>query len=299
MTDRIIDISGQGSHVALRNGCICISNNDHQTVSSIPVAEVGVLLLSNPAISLTQPALAELLTNGGIVVICGKDHAPCGMTLPFDGHHMAGRVIRTQAAVRPTTNRRLWQQIVRAKIRNQARLLKKVSDTDGGLSALVGKVKSGDPHNIEARAARVFWRELFTDTTFHRVRDGGGINDLLNYGYMVLRAMVSHAICAAGLHPSFGLHHHNQYDSFALASDLMEPFRVIVEERVADLERNSLELQQLTRDTKRSILEPFVSGDDTTEKDASAWVALARMTVSLRNVYEGGAESLRLPDFQL
>ena len=147
------------------------------------------------------------------------------MLLPLVGHHLQARRFVAQAAASVPTKKRLWRQIVRAKIELQAHTLETLHGDSAGVRPLMRLVRSGDPENVEARAARAYWPLLFADDDFRRDHERGDQNRLLNYGYTVLRAIVARAICAAGLHPALGLHHHNQYSAFCLADDLMEPFR--------------------------------------------------------------------------
>ncbi|HJT36296.1 MAG TPA: type II CRISPR-associated endonuclease Cas1, partial [Pirellulales bacterium] len=202
---------------------------------SVPLTEIAVLIAAHPQVTFTQAVLGGLAAAGGIFIVCDERWLPAGMLLPLRGHHLQARRFQAQAAVAAPVKKRLWQQIVRAKIETQAQALETLHGDSAGLRPLVPLVRSGDPENIEARAARIYWPLLFADESFRRQWEAGDQNRLLNYGYAVLRAIVARALCAAGLHPTLGLHHHNQYSAFCLADDLMEPFRPVVDIVVARL----------------------------------------------------------------
>jgi CRISPR-associated protein Cas1 len=173
-------------------------------------------------------------------IVSNEKHLPTAMMLPLSTHSTQTERFARQAAVSVPTRKRAWQQIVQAKLRAQAGLLEELRGKDWGIGLMAGKVRSGDPDNLEAQAARIYWQALFgkegTDApgqAFRRDPEGEGINLHLNYGYAVLRAIVARALCASGLHPSLGVHHHNRYDTFCLADDLMEPFRPLVDRVVS------------------------------------------------------------------
>ncbi len=194
---------------------------DGQRVGQVPIEDLGILILNHSGAVVTQGLLDACSENNAVVVCCDGKRLPSSILLPLSGHSVHAETLRAQVAMTLPRRKRLWQQIVRSKITAQARLLGEPGKRIADLAPLV---RSGDPDNIEARAARAYWPLLF-GPSFRRNRTGAGVNSLLNYGYAVLRAVVARAICAAGLHPSVELHHHNRYDSLCLASDLMEPLR--------------------------------------------------------------------------
>jgi CRISPR-associated protein Cas1 len=216
---------------------------DTQT-QTIPFADVAVLVTSHPQISFTQAVLSGLAAAGGMFIVSNEKHLPAAMLLPLSTHSTQTERFARQAAVPLPTRKRAWQQVVQAKLRAQARLLEETTGADQGLRQMAGRVRSGDPDNLEAQAARIYWQALFgknaSGEAFRRDPEGGGVNVHLNYGYAVLRAIVARALCASGLHPSLGVHHHNRYDTFCLADDLMEPFRPLVDRVVARLRRSAL-----------------------------------------------------------
>jgi CRISPR-associated protein Cas1 len=193
--------------------------------------------------------------------------------------------------------KRLWRQIVRAKIMAQAALLVELRGRDFGLGVLARHVRSGDPANIEARAARRYWPAVFADLNFRRQRDNEDQNVLLNYGYAVLRAIVARAISAAGLHPSLGIHHHNRYDAFCLADDLMEPFRPAVDHAVADYMATHDAPYGLEPGAKQHIITELTGRYSMGGELRTLFDVAARMAGSLADVFLGTGKGLDLPDF--
>jgi len=204
---------------------------DGEPAAQVPLEDMGVLLLGHAQISATVPLLSACAERNVAVIVSGPKHLPAGVFLPFEGNSLHTRVLREQIAASEPRRKRLWQGIVRSKITEQSSLLREVIGRDRGLSRLAPLVRSGDPENVEGRAARIYFRLLF-GAAFVRDRDLVGLNSMLNYGYAVLRAAVARAIVCAGMHPALGVHHSNQYNPFALADDLMEPLRPLVDEHV-------------------------------------------------------------------
>jgi CRISP-associated protein Cas1 len=228
---RIVEVSTPGTHLHLKNDCLTISQ-DRQVLASVPIEDLGTLILASPALTVTSALLGRLADLGGITVVSGADFQPEGVLLPLRAHTTRGERIRAQVTAKRPLEKQLWARLIRAKITNQAALIGD-EDQSKRLLQLVEKVRSGDPGNTEAQAARLYWPLVFADgeehfggVPFRRGQAGAAWpNNLLNYGYAILRAMTARAICGSGLLPEVGVHHHNRYDAFALASDLMEPFR--------------------------------------------------------------------------
>lgn len=198
-----------------------------------PVSEIAVLLLAHPQISLSQAVLSRIAEAGGSVITIDGKFLPASMLLPVQSHFIQTERFAHQTELSLPKRKRLWQQIVRAKIKNQGELLRELRGSDEGLVSLSARVRSGDQGNLEAQAARRYWQHLFPGKPFRRGSDEIDQNRHLDYGYTVLRASVARALCAAGLHPSIGLQHSNRYDPFCLAADVMEPFRPLIDRRVA------------------------------------------------------------------
>ncbi len=295
MTDRILDITEAAAHLCFRDGLLVVDVKDGQPVT-LPVAEIGSLVLSAPRVTITQPALANLAGALVSVIICDAKCNPVGMLLPLDSHFTQAERFSAQARTSRPVGKRLWRQLIRAKIRAQGRLLKELYGKDEGLSSMAARVRSGDPENLEAQASRRYWRILFADKNFRRDRQGEDENRNLNYGYAILRAMVSRAICAAGLHPSLGLHHHNRYNAFCLADDLMEPFRPIVDKAVVQWKQSQTSPTDLDMKTKRYLLERLMSRFDLDGESRVLFDILARVASSLAAVFLGERDELLLPD---
>ena len=237
---RIVEVSTPGTYLHLKNDSLTISR-EQETIARVPLEDLGVLILASSALTVTSALLARLADLGGVTIVSGADHQPEGALLPLRGHSTRGERISAQVTAKRPLEKQLWARLIRAKIENQAAL---VTD-DSGRQRMLGfasEVRSGDPRNKEAQAARLYWplvfidgAECFRDSPFRRGQAGTWPNNLLNYGYAVLRAMTGRALCGAGLLPEVGIHHHNRYDAFALASDLMEPFRPWVDHRCQEL----------------------------------------------------------------
>lgn len=231
--DRVLDFSHAHVHLSVRDEQLVIQSKDQPAVS-VPVTEVAVVLLGSPRLSLTQPVLARLAAVNAGVVVCGENHLPAGMLLPMTANALSAQRLRRQCDLSQPHRKRLWQSVVVAKIRAQAACLDDHGVDGAPVRTLAGRVRSGDPDNLEATAAQRYWPLLF-GPDFRRRPDGPDCNRLLNYGYAVLRAAVARAVCGAGLHPSLGIHHHARGNPFCLVDDLMEPYRPLVDHAVRSI----------------------------------------------------------------
>lgn len=256
--------------------------------------DIAVMIVSHPRVTYSQAVLSGLMDAGGAFITCSANRLPNGLLLPLAGNGTQTERFAAQSAASLPICKRLWKQIVRCKIASQANALVATHGDDAGLPALIPLVKSGDPSNVEARAARRYWARLFQYRKFRRDFDADDENALLNYGYAVLRAIVGRAVCGAGLHPTIGLHHHNKYNPFCLADDLMEPFRPMVDLAVyrATLSNSNLDL---TPDTKRKLVDCLcgkfgIGGEQRTVFDLSS-----QMTASLAEVFLARRGDLYLP----
>ncbi len=227
---RTLEFSTAGTRLSVRYDQLVV-DRPNKPLTSIPIAEIGVVILDEQQCSITQPVLAKLSGSGVCILTCDRTHLPVGITLPIKAHSSLVAVQKTQLEATTPAKKNLWREIVRAKIRAQGHVLFEFTDTDSGIGALAKRVLSGDTTNVEAQAARRYWRKLF-GIHFRRDRDSDGINALLNYGYAVLRGMVARSLVASGLLSSVGLHHHNRSNAFCLADDIMEPFRPFVDRRI-------------------------------------------------------------------
>ena len=282
--------------LSVRHSNLVVRRADDSDIS-LPLDDVAVVVASHPAVSLTHAVLAGLAAAGATFVSCDDRRLPVGMMLPLQGNFVQAERLAAQAAASRPTAKRLWQSIVRAKIAAQSAALRLETGDDAGLAAMVARVRSGDPDNIEAQAARRYWRLFFEDPEFERNRAAEDINGVLNYGYTVLRAMTARAICAAGLHPCFGLHHHNRYSQFTLADDLMEPFRPVVDRAARDVVRTFGSDATVDKQTKAVVFEHLLARYELDGERRTLFDILARLATSLVAVFEGRADELCLPRF--
>lgn len=292
MTDRIIEIADTPARLRVDLGRLAIEVANQPTVF-VQLSEIAAVVVSNPGVTMSQTVLAELSKNGAAFVAMSENFLPIGMLLPLDAHSTQAARMGKQAEAAEPTKKRAWQSIIRAKIKAQWTLLDQVDSPLPGLEDLLSRVHSGDPENIEAQAASKYWRALFGDD-FRRDRDAFDQNRLLNYGYAVLRAATARAICGAGLHPALGVQHHNQYNPFCLADDLMEPYRPMVDRvvhRIAGRDGPQVELGKAVRAEVVSSLLGRVSvkGSQRTLFDA-----LSRSAASLARVLTGEDRDLEL-----
>ncbi|MBT0654726.1 type II CRISPR-associated endonuclease Cas1 [Geomobilimonas luticola] len=295
--DKIIDISESVVSLNVRLANLVIDCGEEIGKTMVPLNEVAALVLSNPHVSMTNAAMAGVAANGGIVVVSDSKFQPAGMLLPLDAHYTQGERFRKQAAIAQPVQKRLWQQIVRSKISAQAGVLNRLTGNDYGLQRLATCVASGDTGNHESQAAQRYWPQVFNNPHFRRNREADDQNRLLNYGYAVLRALTARAICSAGLHPALGVHHHNRYDPFALASDLMEPFRPLVDETVARIVFKEGEGVVLGKDVKRTIISSLTGLIEVEDESRSVFSVLAKSASSLASVYTGERKKLYLPEW--
>ncbi|MCB1386876.1 MAG: type II CRISPR-associated endonuclease Cas1 [Hyphomicrobiales bacterium] len=228
--DRIVDISSEDLHLGIYRGFLTISRK-REEIGRIALDDIGALITHAHGLTWSNTVFVRLSERSVPVVICASNHAPVTCLWPIEGHHLQAARFRAQTAAKAPLRKQAWKKVIEAKIGMQGAVLQSVGQESGAFEMLARRVRSGDPDNIEAQAARRYW-PLLMGRDFRRDQDGGGINGILNYGYTVLRAIVSRAICAAGLHPTIGIHHANRGNAFALADDLMEPYRPLVD-RVA------------------------------------------------------------------
>lgn len=293
MGDRVIDLSEQGAYLSLRNGLLCVKAESG--TAEVPVDELAVVIAANPQVTFTHGALSALAQAGVMVVCCDEKRLPAAMLLAVQGNHVQTERFARQVAVSEPTRKRLWQQVVQEKIRAQARVLMERNGQDAGLGPLANTVRSGDPDNLEAQAARRYWSALFP-VGFRRNPMDEDQNILLNYGYAVVRALVARSIVGAGLHPSFGLHHHNRGNPFCLADDLMEPLRPMVDRVVARWVDEHGPQAPLDR-AARTALVGVCLGPAAIEGETRALPdAVFRMASSLEAVFAGRGKRLSIPD---
>lgn len=295
MIKRVIECSTAGTFLSVHLGQLLI-RQDGQVKGQIPCEDVGILLIDHPAVTYTHSVLTVLLEQGAAVVVCNGKHLPAGLLLPLESNTVQAERFRDQIAAGESLKKRLWKQIVQAKIAHQAHLVREEKSTYRTLMTLRRRVRSGDPENVEAQASARFWPVFLQDPSFRRHRQGPPPNHLLNYGYIVLRAAVARALCSAGLLPTLGIHHRNRYNAFALADDLIEPFRGFVEEKVREIyTRYGPSDGELTKETKVALLEVLYRSVTVGGFKGPLMVALHRTAASLARCFAGEQKLLDLP----
>jgi CRISPR-associated protein Cas1 len=291
MIKRTVEISGRGNRLFVNLGSLVVMR-DGREVGRVPLEDLGILILDAPDAAYTHWVLAEALKSGAAIVPCGRDHLPCGLFLPQDNSLMAQRLAAQAAAPLPL-KKRLWKQIIQAKVRLQARNLAPDDPARRRLMALVSEVRSGDPANIEAQAARSYWQAMF-GPDFRRRADDLALNAFLNYGYAVVRAAVARAVAGAGLHPALGLHHRMRSNPCCLADDLLEPLRPMVDRAAKALAETGA--SEMTPEAKRVLLTVLTEEVETAGSRGPLLVALERTAASLVRCYGGEQDRLDLPE---
>jgi CRISPR-associated protein Cas1 len=294
--NRILDLSEEPVGLSSRLDNLVL-RREQQPQVAIPFESIAVVVASNPRVHASLAALSDLAAKGGVFIACDGARLPVAMMLPLHGNSTQTERISNQIEASLPIKKRTWQQIVRVKIRAQADTLQAIHGDDHGLFALAERVRSGDPQNLEAQAARRYWPLLFAGSGFVRDRDARDVNQLLNYGYAVLRAIVARAVCAAGLHPSVGIHHHNRYSAFTLADDLMEPLRVIVDRESYAILSTRKEEVSLDREVKAQLIGAMTKRFLYQEDARTLFDIVARIASSLNDVYAGSSRGLALPSF--
>jgi len=232
--ERIFDFSQAPAYLSLEHERLIVKREDEPDIA-IPLRDTAAVVLTHPQITCTKAAIAGIMRHGGALIVCDENSQPCGMMLPLVANSEQTKRMIAQVNATQPLRKRLWKQIVIAKILTQASVLELHTGSNAGLPTLAKEVRSGDPGSHEALAAQRYWPLIFKDPMFRRRRAASDQNRMLNYGYAVLRATVGRALCAAGLHPSIGVHHHGRTNPWCLADDLMEPYRPLIDDEVAEI----------------------------------------------------------------
>jgi CRISPR-associated protein Cas1 len=289
---RTVEVSSAPAHLAIRLDQLLVQRNG-DTVGSIPCEDIGMLVVDQPQATYSQAALTGLARSGAVLVVCGNDHLPTALLLPLADHNQVVWRVGEQVGVSKPLRKQLWKQLVRAKIRAQAMNLSTECPARHKLLELAQKVRSGDPANVEAHAAKVYWQHWLPNELFHRDKDGEGVNALLNYGYAIVRAAVARALVASGLLPALGLFHANRSNAFCLADDLMEPLRPLVDRRVRELHRQGQD--ELKPEAKAGLLGLLADRVRMGHERGPLMVNLHRMAASLVRCYQGESNRLEIP----
>ena len=266
--------------------------DDPDFIRTVPIEDIGFVLLENQQISITMPLLNALADNNAAVVVCTDKMMPNAMLLNLDSNSVQGERYRDQIDASEPLKKNLWKQTVEAKIRNQAALLDKLDKDGSQLKPYWQNVKSGDSDNREGVAAKIYWDALFGND-FVRYRTGDSPNEMLNYGYTVLRAAVARSLMGSGLFPAFGIYHRNRYNAFPLADDIMEPYRPFVDEIVFDLYANGE--TELNKDVKAEILKLLYVDTVFDKVTRPLDLGLSVTTSSLAKCFSGDQKKIMYP----
>ena len=284
---------------------IALSTRNQQLVlkteikeKSIPIEDIGFLLLDHPEIYLSIPAMNLLVDNNTSIIICGKNHLPNGMFLNLNSHHIQQEIFKNQIEASAPLKKQLWQQTIIEKIKNQGELLERITKTKNSFDFLASKVLSGDTSNMEGAAAQQYWKYFplpnLEKDGIKRERYGDYPNNFLNYGYAILRAATARALSGSGLLNTLGIHHKSKYNAFALADDIMEPFRPVVDEKVFEIMQKYNE-QELNTAIKAELLQILTRTVYFKEEKSPLMVALQKTASSLQQCYTGNKKKIKYP----
>jgi CRISP-associated protein Cas1 len=295
MIKRVIDIS-DAAYIHLKHQQLLIDKKS-KTVGQVAIEDLGVLILQHPAIVLSQQVIIACQKNKVVIVFCDDKHLPYSVILPIgESHTLHNKILKQQIAISEPTRKRLWKQIVQHKIKEQVRTLAILDKSTTRLERLVTQVKTGDSENCEALAAQAYWKLLFGEG-FRRDVDLDGINSLLNYGYSIVRAVVARSICGAGLHPTLGLFHKNQYNALCLADDIMEPFRPWVDLVVYKMAARGE--VGINKQSKKELLELLNEAVQYDRKKMPFMVALHLLMADLKRCYINTQRNLLYPSLEM
>ena len=300
MIKRTVEISTHGCYVHTKNEQLVIEK-DGLKIGSVPIEDLGVLILDSPQILITSALMGFLAEQNVAVIFTDSKHLPASLTIPFSANSIQTKVLNAHIGVSLPVKKRLWSAIISAKILNQSKSLAACGKDGAALREISARIKSGDPENLEAYAAKLYWRKLFGGE-FRRDREAVDENMLLNYGYAVMRAAVARSIVGTGLHPGLGINHKNQYNPFPLADDLIEPLRPLVDFRVFSILREMLPEDDgsdveitLSRDVKKDILGLLAEDCTLDGRKLPLLVALGNYAATVKQVMLGEADRPLIP----
>ncbi|MCW5908815.1 MAG: type II CRISPR-associated endonuclease Cas1 [Chitinophagales bacterium] len=327
------------THIYKRNEQLCFSVNrktetdNEKDVITVPIEDIGVVVLDNKQITLSHAVMDALLQNNAAIITCNDQHMPSGMFLNLNGHHTQTEKFKAQLEASEPLKKQLWQQTVSAKLKNQGRLLKQLAassalrapsregegnknnrakrleDAAEWLLSFSREVKSGDGDNHEARGAAIYWQNIFSgclppsgggkgEVEFRRERFGSPPNNLLNYGYSILRGVVARALVASGALPTLGIFHRNKYNAYCLADDIMEPYRPYVDKIVYRIITSGEDWNELTPNIKKYFLEIPATDILIDDEQSPLMVGLQRTTASLMRCFEGQTRKIAFPEIK-
>ena len=265
---------------------------------TIPIEDIGVVILDNRRITITSGVMEALLENNCAVITCNQKSMPVGLLLPLCGNTTQNERFRSQLEASLPLRKQLWQQTIKQKILNQEFVLRTNTDKETNcMRVWSNDVRSGDPDNLEARTAAYYWKNVFTNyPNFVRDREGTPPNNILNYGYAILRAIIARALVGSGLLPTLGIHHHNRYNAYCLADDIMEPYRPYVDQLVLDIIQCNSEISDITRDLKMQLLGIPMLDVVINGKRSPLMIAAQQTTASLARCFAGENKRISYPE---
>ena len=264
---------------------------------TVPIEDVGVVILDHKQITITHALIDALLANNCAIVTSNDKHLPVGLMLPLDGHNLQSERFREQIEASEPLKKQLWQQTVTAKILGQAHVLGTQHIEHGNMMAWAKIVRSGDTDNMEARAAAYYWRTVFKNDEFIRDPQGFPPNNLLNYGYSIVRAMMARALVGAGLLPTLGIHHHSRYDAYCFADDIMEPYRPFVDMKVLEMWQKGGITSDISSEQKRELLGITTMDVNISGHRSPMMLAIQTTAQSVQKCYSGEARKIIYPDW--
>ena len=285
------------SRLTLKNKQLVAELRETGETKTVPVEDLGFVVLEHQQISISMPLIDELTKNNVAVIFCDRTYHPSSMLLNLNGHHLQQELFSHQINAGMPLKKNLWKQTVEAKIRNQAALLRKLEKDYKTVAWFGAHVKSGDTDNREGAAARAYWPLLFGDG-FTRERYGEPPNNMLNYGYAVLRAAVARALSGSGLLATLGIHHHNRYNAFCLADDIMEPYRPFVDNLVYAINESNEDIKELTTEIKMQLISILTADVKLAGQTRPLMVALSNTTASLSKCFLGTEKRIIYPEFK-
>jgi CRISP-associated protein Cas1 len=293
---------GNPCHLKTTNEQLVISYNhvkgqEDMDDKTVPIEDIGVIVLDHEQITLSHRLMEKLLENNAALITCNEKHMPTGMLLNLDGNSLQAERFKHQQDASIPLKKQLWQQTVQYKIANQAAVLKHFNIDCGRMLELSKAIKSGDSDNYEAQAAAFYWKVLFPPAWhFVRHREGAAPNNLLNYGYAILRGVVARSLVGSGLLPTLGIFHHNKYNAYALADDIMEPYRPYVDLIVRQIINETSTIETLTRELKARLLQITFIDVMIEEEKSPLMIATQRTSASLVKCYAGENRKLIYPE---
>jgi CRISP-associated protein Cas1 len=279
------------SAITTKNNQLVIKNELRE--GTIPIEDIGYLVLDNAEIYISIPTLIKLTENNCAVIFCNNTHLPTSMLLNLESHHIQQQIFKFQIEASEPLKKKLWQQTIQEKIINQSILLEKITGNKNTLPFLASKVLSGDTSNMEGVAANLYWQNFF-EHSFKRERFGNYPNNFLNYGYAILRAATARALSGSGLLNTLGIHHKNKYNAFALADDIMEPYRPIVDEKILEIMKK-YDVQDLNTEIKAEILQILTRTVFWKEEKSPLMIALQKTASSLQKCFMGERKKIKYP----